>query len=378
MADKVFDIPEIIGLLILYLNQKDVSSFARTSRKMHRFWTPSLYRTLKVECTRPFKLFSSTPALHALAHNIQHVRNLTVVIDELGYYYNCVLDIEETHSQIMGTHSSRLAWLPPPEIRACLIVALPPMTYLSRLSLNLGISRKRLYTMLTIDNFRTRLGQLCWLVFLNPGLVDLQLYNVPLLDHRDGRRFARIVAGLSVLKKLNLRIIYTDEGDDWVDIWFLLFFSFPASTQRLNVTFSDISSYSVGDEAISEADDYNQDDGEETMADSYIRRQGPLSDLEDLCFYGVDSYCWDSLTDLQMMFTHCPGIKKLNTYVKSDPEEVKAMGQFIAETCPKIEVLKYGSFECESYDAEAYRILAFLPVQQVTCVKFNDCPIGDH
>ncbi|KAG0286033.1 hypothetical protein BGZ96_009820, partial [Linnemannia gamsii] len=91
------------------------------------------------------------------------------------------------------------------------------------------------------------------------------------------------------------------------------------------------------DEVIPEADDYNQNDEGELMTASYIRRQRPLSDLECLCFRGMNRYKWDLLTDLQMMFTHCPGFKKLKTNVPSGLEEVKAMGQFIAKTCPKIE-----------------------------------------
>ncbi|KAG0286032.1 hypothetical protein BGZ96_009819 [Linnemannia gamsii] len=170
---KFFDIPECIGLLVPYLNQKDVSSFARTSREKHRVWTPSLYRTLIVIYNHPFKLFRSISALHALVRNIQHVRNLTIEIDELGYYYNCVLDFEEMHSRFMSTHSARPAWLPPPDIRTCLIVALPPMTCLSRLNLSLRISGNYPYTMPTVNDPRTTLGQPCWFISLNPGLIDL-------------------------------------------------------------------------------------------------------------------------------------------------------------------------------------------------------------
>lgn len=157
----LLDIPEFIHLLDPYLDQGDVSSLARTCRKMHSYWTPSVYRSLEVVYGHNFKLFCSTPALLALARNIHYTRKVKFGVDELRYYYNCVLDFEEAHSRIIDTPRSRPSWLPPSDIRTCEVVALPPMSCLSRLHLNLGLSRKRLYSVSSIENPRTRLAQIC-------------------------------------------------------------------------------------------------------------------------------------------------------------------------------------------------------------------------
>ncbi|KAF9341687.1 hypothetical protein BGZ91_004280 [Linnemannia elongata] len=377
----LLDIPEFIHLLDPYLDQGDVSSLARTCRKMYRYWTPSVYRSLEVVYGHNFKLFCSTPALLALARNIHYTRKVKFGVDELRYYYNCVLDFEEVHSRTIDTPRSRPSWLPPSDIRTYEVVALPPMSCLSRLHLNLGPSRKRLYSVSSIENPRTRLAQICWLVSLNPGLVELYLDGIPLQNSRDGRRFGEVIAGLNRLKKLRVMVHCKNEDDDWVELWSYIFFSCPPAVQQLSMRFEDIQNYSSIYQSSLGAGNDNEDEEEDeeelmvTGADPYVRRQGPLSSLEDLCFQPMDGFYWNSLDDVSLMFTHCPNIKKLNTYLPADDETIETMGEFLAKTCPRIENLAYGSFECERHDAEAYIVLVSLPAQQVTKVEFKGCPI---
>lgn len=302
-------------------------------------------------------------------------------IDELRYYYNCVLEFEEVYSRTIDAPRSRPSWLPPPDIRICQVVALPPMTSLSRLHLHLGLSQKRPYTMSIIDDPRIRLPQLCWLVSLNPGLIDLGLFGFPLMDSRDGRRFGGAIAGLSKLKKLSV-VIHCDE-DDLEELWSYVFFSCPPAIQQLELKLESIENNLIyesppgaGNDSEGE-DDGEEEEEEEVAAEAvpYVRRQGPLPNLEDLSFLPNHSSYRDSLTDIRSMFTHCPNIKTLSAWIQAGDATIETMGEFIASSCPKIENLIYGSYEGERHDAEAYRIMASLPAQQVTKVEFHGCPL---
>ncbi|KAF9153656.1 hypothetical protein BG015_002972, partial [Linnemannia schmuckeri] len=263
----------------------------------------------------------------------------------------------------------------------------------------------------------TQMAQVCWLVFLNRGLVDLRLNGIPLLDRRVGQLLAGVIAGLSKLRRLEVLVHCVKRGDDWMRLWPYLFFACPPSIQKLRMIFEDYQAncgvrHSVEEEEVDDDDgeyyetnygyepkdmphweyylDYEMEEEEleedeggmsedlvvpAVAATSFVRRQEPLSNLEELFFHGMHGYHWDSLTDLRSMFTHCPNIKKLNTYVKAGDEAIKAMGQFIAKTCPKIEVLEGGSFQKDSRGSEEYRILTSLPAQQVIHVELIDCPL---
>ncbi|KAG0296829.1 hypothetical protein BGZ96_008433 [Linnemannia gamsii] len=181
---KFFNIPELIDLVMAHLNRKDVLNFVLTNRRMHKLVTPLLYRKLEKYLHNSLRIFTSFPALHALARNVQHVRTLKISGDELAYLYNCVLAFEELILLALGTPLSRPVWLPPPDIRSSQVVALPPMVRLSVLELHLGPSKTYPYTVPSANFSQASLARLSWLISLNPGLTSLTLYGVPIHDLR--------------------------------------------------------------------------------------------------------------------------------------------------------------------------------------------------
>ncbi|KAG0296827.1 hypothetical protein BGZ96_008431 [Linnemannia gamsii] len=363
-CEQFFDIPELPRLLTAFLELKDVSSLSRISRKMHNFCTPSLYRRIERDDWDDCKIWESLPALLALAQNVNHVKVLCVRNDILTYYYNCVLTFEELYSRTLGTPRTRPPWLPPYDIRTCQVVALPPMTRLSRLDVAIGPLDTGPRTMPSANDLRALLPQLCWLISQNPGLTAIRLQGVPILDLRGVRMFARALAGLCKLESLTALIECRNDG--WVGLWKHIFFRLPPSLKHMFFNFKDCENFERYQDALN--DQLDGWKGEEVEA--IAERQEPLVHLEDLYFQGVAGYRWDTPSDLRAMFAHCPNLKKLDTDINvANSDTIETVGQLIAQESPKIDSLIYGVHEFD--ERMPFRIMSSLPAQQVTRFEFN-------
>ncbi|KAF9144005.1 hypothetical protein BGX30_014094 [Mortierella sp. GBA39] len=335
-SEQFFDIPELPRLLTVFLDRKDVSRLARTNRRMNSLCTPSLYTSLERSLGMECKIWESLPALLALTRNVQHVRKLDTGMVMLTYYYNCALAFEELYS----------------------LVALPPMTRLSSLRLNLDPSDEGPLTMPSASDFRAALPQLCWVISQNPGLTHLVLSSVPLLSLRGGRMFARALAGLSKLKTLSLWIFC--RNDDWVELWKYIFFRFPSSIRWLFLNFENCERRSHYQDALEEVVHANGWRGAEVEA--VAERQEPLIHLTDMVFLGMRGYRWETTNDLRAMLAHCPSLTRLNGDINlADHGKIEALGRFIAEGCPKIEWLGFGMVESD--ERLSVSIMSSLPAQ---------------
>ncbi|KAF9149795.1 hypothetical protein BG015_008374 [Linnemannia schmuckeri] len=367
---KFFDIPELLNLLTTYLTLKDVLNLVLTSRRMHRLVTPTLYQDLEVPHGREFRMFTSFPALHALARNVQHVRMLMIGVDELAYLYNCELAFQELTSWTTDTPLPRLSWLPPADIRSCQVVALPPISRLSELKLHMVISSNYPYTMRSINSPRANLSQLCWLLFLNPGLATLTLYGVPILDFRGSRLFGGAIASLSKLKTLTVWLHCRSK--EWSQLLTYAFICCRPSIQKLTLIMESYKNSERSHEAIAEDKHEEWWKRNEDLA-PLIKTQELLINLKELTLQGPRKFVWKSLGVLPSLFSHSPNIKKLELDINIDAgeKETDILGQFIAQECPKIESLSCGSVNAHVHDPLGFRILDSLPPQQVTSFNYS-------
>ncbi|KAF9541900.1 hypothetical protein EC957_002605 [Mortierella hygrophila] len=354
-CEQFFDIRELVDLLSPHLSLKDVSHLSRTSKRTHHTSLPSLFRYLEVRGNNKIKIFSSVPGLYALARNIGHVRILELETDELVFYYHCVLAFEELNLGTLQGPLPRPSWLPLPDIHACQLVALPPMTCLSELTIQMGLFKGCSYTLPSARDPRASFAQLCWLVSINAGLSLLDLESVPVKDLAEGRRLGRVIAGLSKIRQLRLGIICSD--DDYLELGSLLLFSCQPSIQGLAMTVS----LNSKDGNAPHHSSHWQEESEDAIA--VLRTKEPLVHLEVLmAHYLRDCH---SLTAIHTVFAHCPNIRKLGVTIAGDLS-ANIVGPLIAMVCHKIESLTYGDVNATAHDPVPFKILDSLPARQVT------------
>ncbi|KAK5808051.1 hypothetical protein F5H01DRAFT_396839 [Linnemannia elongata] len=315
--ESFFNIRELVEHLAMYLAIKDVSRLARTCKKMHMRCTPSLFKTLTVDDSN-FRLFESTPALRALSQNSQHVRELNLQLYGLIFYYNCLLTFQDITSHLSDTPPTRPSWLPSPDNHASQLVALPPMTRLSRLTVDVSSSNHRPYKLSSANNAAGILAQLTWLTSLSPCLTSLSLQRVSIADMDGFRRLEDVMAGLQAIKTLDLMIVC--DVNMKLAILSQLFVSCSSSIQHFRVAFVSSSG--------------GQDDRENKVP--MARRQEPLFNLKEL----------------------------------SGHQEADKIEQFISKQCPRIESLYFGGIDWYLFEPFPFRIMESLPSQQITELEY--------
>ncbi|KAF9298082.1 hypothetical protein BGZ88_008147, partial [Linnemannia elongata] len=347
--ESFFNIRELVEHLAIYLAIKDVSRLARTCKKMHMRCTPSLFKTLTVEDSN-FRLFESTPALRALSQNSQHVRELNLQLYGLIFYYNCLLTFQDITSHLSDTPPTRPSWLPSPDNHASQLVALPPMTRLSRLTVDVSSSNHRPYKLSSANNAARILAQLTWLTSLSPCLTSLSLQRVSIADMDGFRRLEDVIAGLQAIKTLDLMIVC--DVNMKLAILSQLFVSCSSSIQHFRVAFVSSSG--------------GQDDRENKVP--MARRQEPLFNLKELSVWGIQH--WNSAADIRSLFAYCPNINKLSLSGVKGHQEADEIEQFISKQCPRIESLYFGGIDWYLFEPFPFRIMELLPSQQITELEY--------
>ncbi|KAF8940376.1 hypothetical protein BGZ47_007783 [Haplosporangium gracile] len=159
---RIFDIPELVDLLISQLDKAEVSVLARINKAIRKVCNPWLYKALNFCYHNKHNDLGFVPGMVALGWNIRHVKELTLEPDELAFYYNCVYDFEEIHGQFgnnNNTLTSRLAWH------------------------DAGTA-----------------------VLINPHLTHLRFNPIYIKDPNDGRRLVQAVAGMQRIRESGLWI----------------------------------------------------------------------------------------------------------------------------------------------------------------------------
>ncbi|KAG0069542.1 hypothetical protein BGZ90_000176 [Linnemannia elongata] len=299
----------------------------------------------------------------AFGRNVRHIKDLTAGQEELAFYYNCVLDFEDTHGPFGGgvLTTSQPKWFPPPDPNITQVLALPPMTHLSRVTLKDCSGSDYPISMPSAEDPRAMLGQLCWLVSLNPHLTRLTVNEVIITDPHSGRRLVEVIAGLQGIRELDLAI--ECRSQEASQLAMDLFYCVKPSIRSFALTF-----YS-GDNSGDEQDQ----DGHVENSDGLMvmpRRQEPLVNLETLGLWGLwgdQAYVGNILSILG----HCPNIVKMLTFDIGNGQGVQTIAEFIARDCPRIRKLARSGSHYGGDAILTFRILEALPAQHITELNMN-------
>lgn len=354
---RVFDIPELVDLLLSQCDKPEVSILARTNRTIRRSCTPWLYKSLDFRHDSESKGLDYVPGMVAFGRNVRHVKDLTVGPDELAFYYNCVLDFEEIHGRFRGSvpTTSRPAWFPPPDSHTCQVLALPPMTNLSQVTLEGHSEFNNPHRMRSAQDPRAILGQLCWLISLNPHLTYLNVNPISIKDPQSGRRLVEAVAGLQGIRELGLWI--ECRSQDAFRLGMDLFYSVKPSIRSF------VLSLSQGGNNDGELDQEGlgvSNDGLMVMP----RRQEPLVNLETLALWGLDDHV--HVGTILSILGHCPNIIKLGTFDIDNEQTVSIIADFVGRECSRIRKLNCSWDYFGRGAILPFKIMEALPAQQVT------------
>ncbi|KAF9084049.1 hypothetical protein BGX23_010902 [Mortierella sp. AD031] len=368
---RFFNIQELVDALTSFLLRQDLSRLARTSRKMHVYCTQAFYRELDIsEEGTEKRIMLSTFGMAALARNIQYVKKLDLGLDELVYYYNCVLAYQEHCSQAAGPPVTRTRWLPPADPRTCQLVLLPPMLNLTDLTFWPERVQGCPYTMPSSDNPRATLAQICWMLNINSYLTRVDLNYLPIKDLHDRRLLVWAIAGLNCIRVLELSIHC--ESSIQYQVGMDLFFCCKPSVRTLLIHVENLE-----DSASSTQDHFSswhpssigeKGDGGGDMS-VVPRRQEPLTNLEDLTFWEIDDH--PSTTDILSIINHCPNIKQLGIPNLSGRNDIDRIGAFIGQHCPQLRWLNCQSFKTDANDSLPFKVMDALPAQQFQELEYR-------
>ncbi|KAF9151780.1 hypothetical protein BG015_006235 [Linnemannia schmuckeri] len=349
----VFDLPELLELLLSRLGRTDLSRLSRTNQTMHARCSPSLFQDINEYDAA--KIFASIPSTMAFGRNTPHVRKLALGPDELAYYYDCVQVFEEFKMQTLDTHSGlRQSWLSPPDSSACQLVALPPITRLSQFSMCSYTGLINSFKMRSSRDSRASLLRLCWLLSLNLHLTRLSVTYIDIVDVRSCHLLANTIIGLDSIKDLYLEI--GCKGQIGYQLGKDLLHRLRPTIRRFRFKPYDLW---FGDPGLNgDADD------DLVLAP---RRQRPLINLMDLHLLNIREQT--SKADLFSIFKCCPNIEQLSISGFISHLNVETIGEFIGKECPKLWRLGCERGDMGSSGSLSYYIMKALPPQQVTNLR---------
>lgn len=374
-CEHFFGIQELVDILTPYLTRLDVSRLARTCRRNHTSCTPAIYRELSISATDvQLGVFNSIAGMTALGCNVQHVKKLNIRLDELAYYFNCVMAFENLQSRTTTTNTTdtltpqRPNWLPAPDplTNALELVPLPKMTNLVDFSLTFEDDNNA-YKLPSAADFRVMTAQLCWMLSLHPHLTRLHVREIHSTGIQGFKRLCRAIAGLTKLQELTVSLLSRSFMPS--RSYFDLFFSCAPSVQRLLIlpfrrdesSLPSLETWSAN---------HDGTDNEVLMASSW-RRQGLLDKLESLRLWEFDVRT--TTLDILQVFAHCPNIKSLFLPPLAGLRDIDAIGEYVGKNCSKITTLKYRCGEFMEGHFLPFKIVEALPAQQLEEFEYHGC-----
>ncbi|KAG0295781.1 hypothetical protein BGZ96_011016 [Linnemannia gamsii] len=347
-CDKVFAIPELVHKLAINLTQGELSSLMLTSHRLHVFCRSAFYQHMNCH-TGP--LLDSVDALQALSRNVQHVRSLDIGRTFSVYYFNAVLQFHQSTLEFVGLGKSVICcptWVPAPDPRPCLLISFPPMTHLTRLSVQIGLDyvQDGFEGECLMDKYETtnHVAQVCWILHLNPNLVQVSIFGIPTKNIDVLHVLAKAITGLNRLEKLLLGLMGSDVL--WTMLSYSYFLACPRSIQGLAVVF-DESTGDYDDEDNGGNDEIGDDDDPESehlspAVDAAVQKivswdvnhEGPR-ELDNLTFLTLEYLMYLTTEEVCELFQDCPNLEHLTLpYLGS--VDIVAIGRTIGRVCPKI------------------------------------------
>ncbi|KAF9088112.1 hypothetical protein BGX23_007641 [Mortierella sp. AD031] len=341
---RFLDCQELVCMVEAYLDHKDFSGLAMTSRQMHSQFTPSLYRNLydAFEHDNKKNLFSSIDAALALARNIHHVQELHFRSEDVTFFYNSLLAFQDSHPQAIGTApSSKPRWLLPSDPRHSWIVLIPPMSQLTKIYIRVDPCTKRWYQcyLQSCNNRRALIPQACWMLRQSPHLRELRLFWVPAKTHQEIRLLTRTLFDLKTLKRVDI---------DWRPL-------------RSGGTLWDDPSILPAPEY----PDFGEGDDDEV---AIPHRETPMDGLKELVLWRP----WETVNMEAYIpiYQHCPNVEKLDI-TNLNVDNPYMLAALISALCPKVRHLRSSHIGLLDTGTVLSMIATALPEQQLESLDFE-------
>ncbi|KAG0272370.1 hypothetical protein BGZ95_011896, partial [Linnemannia exigua] len=268
VTTQFFDLPELTHTLESLLTKSDVASLVRTCRLFKVLFESWLYRDLTLSSSRKLGppaagprassvkylgVLGSTRSVRALSRNAHHVRTLSCDIEEIAYFFNCLLRHQERSADAANSNASffatdqlasstlptpltRPSWIPAPNVPLphCRVIPLAPMHHLTHLKVNFmpwRASEALRYRMLTSEA-ATRLSvrHICWILQQSPHLTSLNFERIPIASHDEMQLLAATIQSLLRLEKIEF-VLHAEEKV-WLEGFYKIVFALPPSIKE--------------------------------------------------------------------------------------------------------------------------------------------------
>ncbi|KAG0276344.1 hypothetical protein BGZ95_007671 [Linnemannia exigua] len=393
-ANRFFGIVELVAHLIQFLDNNGISRLMQTNRHLNALCSPALYCNVKsaFKLRKPHNVFSSAESAKALARNVHLVRQLCLEPPEIVYYANCIMafqdellhqptdtpteDIPQQPSSQLQQQQQRPLWLAPLDPYTCAVLAIPPMTLLTKLRFRVDYSKSYRYCPYLLPSFRdpkATLTYVCWIMTFNSHLQDLTLDSLIIKDQRDVRLLTTSIFRLKSLQRLSIVLCQKVYWEKPCDLASTIFFCCPPSLQSFEIRLVEVTIQwyrEMSGEYLAKEPGQLQlwetDDAECGLPTTTPRRQEPLMHLtrmdhSDVADEGV------SESDVRSMLAHCPNLTSISIPNLTDVKNIHCLARDIAQFCPKLSSLDHENYG-DVTRGLVLHILEALPPQQVKMV----------
>lgn len=366
----------------------------RTSRQMYQVMTPILFHNLTTSFHYMQEdisfLAPDSLGLKALARNTQHVREWDTGIFFFNYYYHASAPFRITTSTSNNNNVAPtvvpLAAPPRPPHSGLAklfapsrpndvyeLSALPPMTWLTRINLNLVwgmLEDSCYYPFHAFHSARVTLVRICEILRLLPRLRQLDICGLVIKDSGSVQLFTSTMLEMTQLRRLNITL---SVKSTYPGIRTLLFNNLPTSIERLHI--GETSSRVLGDYGGLEADSSDNramEDGRDLARSTTNHASLRVLVLDD----------WQESTTKEQflsVFARCPGLETLRLNRPSAPAGMN--GADIGRICPNLRDISYdGSRNMDGNDMWPLEIMETLREDQMESLEYQSssrCRLND-
>ncbi|KAF9155621.1 hypothetical protein BG015_009176 [Linnemannia schmuckeri] len=354
-----------------------LSRLMRTSRVMHVRCVPLLYQHLEIFYTpsQP-NLFASPDSTMAFSNNVQHVRELQIDLLGLVYLLNGVVAFNNLTDPSTKRSPSRPQWLVLPDPRSCLVMPIPPITLLTKLTIHISHSanlRICPYYLQSVTNPSATLTQVCWMLALTSCLRELDLTGLIFKDFWDVRLFTNAVSELEGLQKLALVATFWERTP--IQLGRDVFFCCPSSLVDLQMTFlqKDVSQdrFLLEEYRMVEPGGFHSWESEENDDLPEVpQRRKRLANLRRLFVHQTGPMF--SEDDFRSITRQCPNVLVLKVPALGKVKNVTRLAKDVATSCKKVKVLWHRGFSEGGTGGElVFRMMSVLRAHQVA--EFTCC-----
>ncbi|KAK3838882.1 MAG: hypothetical protein J3R72DRAFT_180699 [Linnemannia gamsii] len=377
---QFFISPELLTLLAAFLDPKSLSHLMRTCKHLHSLGAPTLYRDISTTFKPGSKqLFGSVASTLAFARHTSHVRAVAFGLHELVYYYNCVAVFNELQAKATGTSRLGPRWLAPQDPQFCSVPSIPPMTLLTKLDVRLDREesyRSCPYYLPSYHDPRSSMRQLCWMLLVNPNLLDVGVSGLTFKDDRDVRLFTTALSGLTRLTTFELSAVYW-KGDR-MHLGEAIVFCCPPTLSVLRMSlkeyelWEDLTITSLYRyEAPGCLQPWEWDDQGCDLPTTPVRNEKVLSNLRVLVFKEMDEVL--SEMELRAITDHCPNVHALMIPTVGEVNETRLLAEHIASSCSQLTNLSHQvNPESMQLFELMLHVMEALPEGQVVGLFFRD------